>query len=344
MPKRDARTLGSEAQWELRRRAVNLKRDGYTHDQIAELLDVSEVASRKWWKQYKQGGLRALKPGKRGRREGMCRTLSRDQELEIRKLITDRTPEQLKMPFALWTRQAVQEVIARKCKVTMPIRSVGEYLRRWGFTPQRPRKRAYDQQPTEVKRWLKQTYPKIARRAKAEGAEIHWCDETGVSSEDHRGRGYAPRGSTPVAATKAERFSASMISSVTNRGKLRFMIYRRGLKTDTFITFLRRLIRSTNPKVFLIVDNLQVHRARKVREWVHKNRKRIELFYLPPYSPELNPDEYLNNTVKSQLRKKPAPRCRQELQYNMRRCMFSNQRRPRLVRNMFNHPYVQYAA
>jgi transposase len=336
--------LGSEAQFELRRRAVTLRRKGHRHSEIAELLEVSESAVRKWWSLYRQGGMRALRLGQRGRPKGACRSLSPEQERDVKRVIIDKTPEQLKMPFALWTRQAVQELMERTYGMNMPIRSVGNYLSRWGFTPQRPRKRAYEQQPAAIKKWLRQSYPGIAKRAKQEGAQILWCDQTGISSEDHRGRGYAPQGRTPIAGTQAARFSISMISAVSNRGKLRFMVYRRGLKIATFIKFLQRLIRSTDSKVFLIVDNLQVHRAKKVRVWVDKRKEQIELFFLPPYCPELNPDEYLNNTVKSQLRKKPAPRSQEQLQGSLRSCMKSNQRRPHLIQSLFDHPSVKYAA
>lgn len=344
MKTRDARKLGQDAQQELRRRAVTLKKQGETHDDIATMLEVSRGAVRKWWGLYSKGGMPALRLGRRGRAQGACRTLTPEQERSVKRMIVDKTPEQLKMPFALWTRQAVQELIGRTYRVKMPVRSVGNYLLRWGFTPQRPRKRAYEQQPAAIKQWLKQTYPVIAERAKNEGAQIHWCDQTGISSEDHRGRGYSPKGNTPIAGTQAARFSISMISTVTNRGKLRFMVYRKGLKTATFIKFLRRLIKSTGHKVFLILDNLQVHRAKKVQEWAERHKELIDLFYLPPYCPELNPDEYLNNTVKSQLRNKPAPRSQQQLQGRLSVCMKSNQRRPKLIRSLFEHPRVKYAA
>ena len=341
---RDARKLGSEAQFELRQRAITLKKKRHSHDEVAELLEVSRGAIRKWWGLYRQGGLRALRLGRRGRPTGSCRSLSPDQERNVKRIIIDKTPEQLKMPFALWTRQAVKELIENTYGIKMPIRSVGNYLLRWGFTPQRPKKRAYEQQPVAIKKWLQETYPIIERRAKQEGAQINWCDQTGISSEDHRGRGYALQGHTPIAGTQAARFSVSMISTVTNRGKLRFMVYRRGLKVATFIKFLRRLIRSSKHKVFLVLDNLQVHRAKMVCAWVEKRKEYIELFYLPPYCPELNPDEYLNNTVKSQSRNRPAPRSQDELQGALSTRMKSNQRRPCLIRKLFDHPRVRYAA
>jgi transposase len=344
MKKRDGRKIGSGAQYELRLRAISLRKKGHTQDEVANLLEVSKSAVRKWCRLHEQGGARALRLGKRGRQRGACRTLDVDMERKVKGMIVDKNPEQLKMPFALWTRQAVQELIGRECGIVMPIRSVGEYLRRWGFTPQRPRKRAYEQQPAAIKEWLRNTYPGIACRAKDEHAEIQWCDETGLSSEDHRGRGYAPQGHTPVAGTQAARFSASMISTVTNRGKLRFMVYRKGLKVPTFILFLQRLIRDADAKVFLILDNLRVHHARKVREWVEKNHEKIELFFLPPYCPEINPDEYLNNTIKAQLRRKPAPRSHEQLQQDLRNRMKSNQKKPHLIKKLFEHPAVRYAA
>jgi transposase len=344
MKKRDARKLGSDAQQELRSRAIRLKKQGKTHDEIAAILEVSRGAVRKWWGLYCKGGTPALRLGRRGRAQGACRSLAPEQERSVRRMIVDKMPEQLKMPFALWTRQAVQELIERMHGVRMPVRSVGNYLLRWGFTPQRPCKRAYEQQPAAINKWLKETYPIIVKRAKQEGAQIHWCDQTGVSSEDHRGRGYSPIGHTPIAGTQAARFSISMISTVTNRGKLRFMVYRRGLKIATFIKFLRRLIQSANHKVFLVLDNLQVHRAKKVQAWAAKYKEHIALFFLPPYCPELNPDEYLNNTVKSQLRNKPAPRSQDQLQGRLSVCMKSNQHRPKLIRSLFEHPRVKYAA
>jgi len=344
MAKRDARTLSSETQAELRRQCVKLKKQGLTHQEVADTLEVSIGAIRKWCGIYSKGGMKALKLGQRGRRFGECRSLTSEQERRIRERITDKTPDQLKLPFALWTREAVRDVIEIEFGFRMPIRTVGEYLSRWGYTPQRPRKQAYQQQPKEVKRWLKESYPAIEARAKAEKAEIQWGDETGISSEDNRGRGFAPRGHTPTVNVNARRFSISMISTITNRGKVRFMIYPGALKADIFLNFLKRLTHKTKKKIFLIVDNLRVHRAIKVQDWVKMHSSKIELFFLPPYSPELNPDEYLNNTVKSQLRKKKTPHSKEELQLSLLKCMKSNQKRSALIQKLFHHPSVKYAA
>ena len=258
-------------------------------------------------------------------------------------MLVDKSPNQLKLPFALWTRKAVQEAIMQHHGVKLPIRTVGEYLSRWGFTPQKPVKRAYEQQPERVRKWLDEEYPGIARRARKEGAEILWGDETGISSEDNRGRGYAPKGRTPVVYGPGKRFSASMISAISNGGRLRFMVYEGALRTDTFLKFLRRLIKDTGRKVFLIVDNLRVHHATKVRGWAEAHVEEIELFFLPPYSPEHNPDEYLNHDVKTHVRKNPAPRSDQELKNGLRSYMRQLQWKTCKIARFFERDLVRYA-
>jgi transposase len=258
-------------------------------------------------------------------------------------MLVDKTPDQLKLPFALWTRKAVQEAIAQHYDVKLPIRTVGEYLHRWGFTPQKPVKKSYEQQPERVKKWLDEEYPGIAQKAREEGAEILWGDETGISSEDNRGRGYAPKGQTPVVYGPGKRFSASMISAINNQGKMRFMVYEGALRVDTFLKFLRRVIKDIGRKIFIIVDNLRVHHAKKVQKWVEKHKDRIEIFFLPPYSPEHNPNEYMNQDVKAHMRKKPAPHSDRELKKGLRSYMKHLQWKTDKVARFFEHENVNYA-
>jgi hypothetical protein len=224
---------------------------------------------------------------------GTDRHLSPKHEAEIQMKIAEKTPDQFKLAFALWTRKAVCELILKDYKIQMPVRTCGEYLKRWGFTPQKPARRAYEQNPKAVKQWMEETYPEIERKARAEGAEIHWGDETGVRSDCQHGRCYAPKGKTPDIRLRGKRFSTNMISSITNQGKVRWMIYRDTLKSEVFIRFLDRLAKDSKRKVFLIVDNLRVHHSAPVKEWLARNVYRIELYFLPSYSPERNPDEYL---------------------------------------------------
>jgi hypothetical protein len=196
------------------------------------------------------------------------------------------------MDFALWNRAAVRELIERECGLNLSIRGVGNYLKRWGFTPQKPIKKAYEQQPAAVQQWLDESYPAIEARAKAEEAEIHWGDETALVNTDVRGRSYAPAGKTPVTYTVGgTRHKLSMIATVTNQGKTRWMIIDEAFNADKLIEFLAALIKEAERKIFLILDNLRVHHSKPVKAWAVEHQDKIELFYLPSYSPELNPEE-----------------------------------------------------
>ena len=212
------------------------------------------------------------------------------------------------------------------------------------MTPQKPLARARERQPAAVAAWLETAYPAIAKRAKAEGAAIYWGDETGISNQDQIGRSYAPKGQTPVIVRTAKRVTQSMISAVSNRGLMRFMFYEGALNADGFIAFLRRLAKDAGQKVFLIVDNLKVHHASKVKTWVATHGHEIELFYLPAYAPDPNPDEYLNNDLKQKLRQQPQPASQDELIKTTRAVLRAIQRSPRRIQAYFKPTAVRYAA
>jgi len=340
----DFRKLAPEAQYEIRKAAVKMVHSGKSQSYTSEFFGVTRKSVYTWLRQQEREGTKGLHGKRRGRQTGEQRTLDPNQEARVRRIIVDKCPEQLKLPFALWTRKAIQELVQREFGLRMPIRTVGDYLKRWGFTPQKPLRRAYEQKPQRVREWLDEEYPKIEKRAKKERAEIYWGDETGLSSEDNRGRGYSPRGKTPVRYTTGARFSTSMISAIANQGQLRFMVYKGALRMDLFIRFLRRLIKDAKRKVFLILDNLRVHHAKRVTQWVKEHHQEIELFYLPPYTPEHNPDEYLNQDVKVTLGQKSAPRNQNELTANLRTHMRGLQKKPWKVQNFFQHECVKYAA
>ena len=229
--------------------------------------------------------------------------------------------------------------------IEMPIRTVGEYLRRWGFTPQRPVKRALEQNPDLFNAWYKETYPMIAARAKAEDAEIYWGDETAIRQDSHWVRGYSMAGVTPELRLPAGRHgSTSMISAITNQGLVRFSFFEGAIDADRFIVFLKDLIQDAQRKVFLVVDNLRVHRAKRVTEWVAQNAEKIELFYLPPYAPELNPDEYLNRDLKTTIRSGPIAKTATALLEKARNCMKRIAAMPDRVKSYFKHEYVRYAS
>ena len=339
----DARSLDQKTQAELRRRAHILHKQGKSRQEIADALGVHLKTIDRWRADFRRDGAVALRPKKRGRKEGCERTLTSEQEKEIQNKITEKTPDQLKMNFALWTRRAVCELIRQEYGLSMPIRTCGEYLKRWGFTPQKPAKRAYEQNPQAVAKWMEETYPTIAKESKSQNAEIHWGDETGVRNDCQHGRGYAPKGQTPILRKKAKRFSTNMISSITNQGKVRWMIYRETLTSEVFIRFMERLIKDSKKKVFLIVDNLRVHHSAPVAEWVEANKERIALFHLPSYSPERNPDEYLNGDLKSELSRKAPPMDQGHLERNLIGSMRRLAKSPKRVASYFEHPAVTYA-
>ena len=267
-----------------------------------------------------------------------------EQEIKIQKIIVDKMPDQIKLPYGLWTRQAVKDLIKREFGIEVAIRTMGDYLHRWGFSPQKPKLRAYEQNPKEVEKWLKEQYPKIAESAKKENAVIHWGDETGVRNDCQHGRSYAPKGKTPVRQKMAKRITLNMISTVTNQGMVRFMTYSTNMNSAVFITFLKRLIKGSGKKIYLIVDNLRVHHSKPVKEWVEKNKELIEMFFLPSYSPERNPDEYLNCDLKTGLANKPSPKNVKQMKQNIHSHMRLLQRKQNRVGNYFKHESIKYAA
>lgn len=344
MDKEDARSLPEAAREEKRKQVVRLRRRGATYDEIADQTGLSKSAVVKIWYRVEEQGVSATRERLRGRREAEGRRLSPEQEQDVQRVIADKAPDQLKLTFALWSRTAVRQLILDRCGVTLGVRSVGDYLARWGFTPQKPIKKAYEQRPEAVRQWLDEEYPVIAERAKAEGAEIHWGDETGLRSDDVRGRSYAPRGQTPVIRVNARREGLSIISTVTNQGKVRWKVFDGALNTDLLIDFFERLIKDADRKVFLILDNLRVHHAKLVKAWLAEHAAQIEVFYLPSYSPELNPDEMLNAGLKQAITSKAPSRSKGAL----RKAAISHLRRlhksPARVRKYFQHRPVRYAA
>jgi len=343
----DGRKIPVEAQQERRRQVIRAWKRGVNRHQIAEQVGLGYTAVCNIVRRYEAKGSRGLEMGRRGRPQGSCRTLTPEQEEHIQKLIQEHRPEQLKMDFALWTRAAVMLLIEHESKIRMQVRSVGKYLRRWGFTPQKPIRRAYEQSPVAVQKWLDESYPQIKQRAQEESAEIHWGDETALVNTDVRGRGFAPKGETPVArVVGGTRQKLSMISTVTNQGKTSWMIVDGNFNHERLIEFFEAVIKQTGRKVFLILDNLGVHHCKPVKEWlgVRKNKKRIEVFYLPSYSPELNPDERLNGNLKQAIETKVPCRTKDKLHAAATEHMTTLENDPDKIKAFFQDPRVAYAA
>lgn len=340
----DARKLNQQTQFELRKQVVRLKEKGKNNAEISEIVGLSQSHISTVWQKYQRGGLDAIKPGVRGRRHGEQRRLTAEQEAGIQKLLVEKTPEQLKLAFALWNRDAVRLAIKHLCGKELPLRTITDYLNRWGFTPQKPVKRAYEQNPKAVAQWQETVYPQIQARARQEKAEIHWCDETGIQNTDYCARGFAPKGKAPLVRVNAAKRRINMISSITNLGKVRFMLYPQTMTAQVLIRFMSRLTRDVDRKVFLILDNLKVHHSRLVKRWLEGNKEKLEVFYLPSYSPELNPDEYLNGDLKHNIRSGLPARTEEELTRKTRSFMRKLQNRPEHVRKYFKHPRIVYAA
>jgi transposase len=308
------------------------------------MVGVHRQTVNTWLKRYRQQGENGVLDGRRVSPRRGKGALSAEEAGQVRAWIVEQTPDHLGLPFALWTSRAVRELIERRLAKRLGLTAVQLYLQRWGLTPQKPLIRAKERQPAAIAAWLETSYPAIAKRARAARAMIYWGDETGISNQDPIGRSYAPKGQTPVVRRSAKRVTQSMISAVSNRGLMRFMLYEGALNADGFIAFLRRLIKDAGRKVVLIVDNLKVHKANKVRAWVESHEHEIELCYLPAYAPDRNPSEYLNNDLKQQLRQQPQPGSKEQLIGRTRSVLRTIQRSPARVRAYFTPEPVRYAA
>jgi transposase len=340
----DARQLSDEVLEALRLRALHGCELGFSEADVADLLGVSRETVSRWWTAYAGGGLDAIPGHRTGRPVGSGRTPSDDQARHIQQQIDDHSPEDLGSPAALWTRKAVRDLIRKQCGIEMPVRTVGEHLKRWGYTAEVPRRHAKGQGPEEVREWLEDTYPAIEERAADEGAEIHWCDETGAVADRQPHRGYARTGMPAVMEVPDPHIRMNQIATISNQGEVHFLTYKETMTAALFITFLERLVSETSRKVFLIVDRLKAHEAQAVNDWAAEHRDRIELFFLPRYAPERNPEEYLNNDLKGAINSSGLPGSQEELRTRMERFMSQLRRLPGHVRNYFQHPCVQYAA
>jgi len=340
----DARGLSDEVLEALRIRAVHGCELGFTEAEVAALLGVAPETVCRWWTAYAGGGSAALPGNRTGRPVGLGRTLSEDQARHVRLLIDGHSPEDLSIAAALWTRKAVRDLIRKEFAIDMPVRTVGEYLKRWGYTAKAPRRHARGQDPDEVSLWLEKTYPAIERQAAREKAEIHWCDETGAAADEQPRKGYAREGEPARVEVPDPHVRMNLITTISNEGEVHFLVYKETMTAALFITFLEQLLGETTTKVFLILDRLRAHQAHEVEEWVARRKDRIKLFWLPKYSPEMNPDEYLNNDLKSAINADGLPDDKEELRSRIERFMSKLAHLPEHVRNYFQHPCVNYAA
>lgn len=284
----DTRSFSHQALEEMRMSAVQRIEAGESPEAVAQGLGINRRTIYRWLEAFHYGGRDALKakpiPGAPSK-------LDAKQLAQLSRLLREKNPLQLKFSYALWTLAMIRELIGEQFAVSLSEVSVGRLMRRIGFTPQRPLYRAWQQDREAVERWQRESYPEIARRAKRENAMIFFADEAGLRSDHHAGTTWAPKGRTPMVKATGRRFSMNMLSAVNNLGHFRFMVVEGGVNGAVFCEFLERLITGVDRKIFLIVDGHPAHKAKLVKHFLAKHKDRLELFFLPPYSPQLNPDE-----------------------------------------------------
>ena len=334
----------SETRKTVKQQVIRLHKKGTKGRDIAEMLNLSEYAVSRIVRSYKKEGMDCIKELPRGRKHGEKRTLTPQQEKEIQRIIIDKHPEQMKLSFCLWTRAAIKQMIHDKYGIDIPLRSISNYLDRWGMTCQRPTKRAYSQDDVKLKKFMNDTYPAIAKRAKKEKAEIYWGDETGINNQEYCVRGFSPKGVTPTVPSFSKIEKINMISAINNQGTCRFMCYEDNMTQQRFIDFMKRLIKDADKKVFFIVDNLRVHHGKIVQAWLEEHKDEIEVFYTSPYSPEINPDEYLNHNLKQSVHSGKLPHTKADILKKTHSFMRTLQKNPTKVQNIFRHKNLKYIA
>ena len=292
-----------------------------------------------WLAKYREGGTQALetKP-----LTGRPKKLNGRQIKKIYDIVTMKNPLQLKFEFALWTRDMVRDLIRDQFNVKLSLVSVGRLLKKMGLSPQKPLHRAYQQDPEIVEQWLNSEFPKIKALARKEKADIYFGDEASVRSDFHSGTTWAPKGQTPVVKTTGARFSVNMISAISPRGKLRFMTIDGRFNADKFIEFLKRLLHKAKKPVFLVVDGHPTHKAKKVKEFIESTQGRLRLFILPPYSPELNPDELVWNNLKSHRVGRKMITGPDDLKQKVICSLRSLQKMPQKIKGFFREKHVRY--
>jgi transposase len=341
----DNRKLSPVALEYLRKRAVeSVIKHGLTQIKACKVFGFSETSMCKYIKEYKEekeASYKYKKPGVKGG-TGSKMESARIDEL-VTKLLTH-TPDELGLNYTLWTSKAVHEYIESNYSVTYNRRSIRKILTKLGFTSQKPIKLAYQRNPKKIEAWLTEIYPKIKTRAMQEGARIYWGDEMGIQSTDNRGKTYGLKGRTPVIKKTGSRFKCNMLAAISPQGFMNWMVFEDNFTSKKCIEFLGRMIRQIKQKVFLILDNHRVHHSKKVKAYVEKHKDKLELFYLPPYCPDMNPQELVNQDVKANSNNFRTLKSVNDLTINLRYYLTKIQFDQFKIINYFSKKEVAYAA
>lgn len=341
MKKNDARKLDRKTQEALRIRAVNRVKSGVSPEQVASTLGINRTTIYDWLAKHRDGGLSSLK---RRPATGRPPKLNSRMIRWIYDTITLKNPQQLKFEFALWTREMIQAAIYKKFGIKLSLPSIGRLLSQLGFTCQKPLYKAIQKDESLVKEWLKKVFPKIKTRSRLEKADIFFGDAAHIRSDHHAGKTWGIKGITPIVESSGARFSFSLISAITARGKMRFMVVEGGVNSDVFIQFLQRLLVGAKRKIFLILDNGPSHVSKKTKAFAASVANKLELFYLPPYSPELNPDELVWNHLKNHTVGRSTVTDKSNFKKQVIKSMRSLQKNPEKIRSFFGKDSLTYAA
>lgn len=341
MRKTDGRKLDRATQEALRIRAVNQVRAGQSPELVAMTLEINRTTIYDWLAKHREGGLSALKLKKA---TGRPPKLNGKTLKWLYDLITLKNPQQMKFEFALWTREMIQAALMKKFGIKLSLSSIGRLLGQLGFTVQKPLYKAIQKDESLVKEWLRKIFPKIKTRARAECADIFFGDAAHIRSDHHAGKTWSLRGKTPVVTSTGSRFSFSLISAITSRGQMKFMVVEGGVNSTVFIEFLKRLLVGAKKKIFLIVDNGPSHVSKKTKEFVASVTEKLELFYLPPYSPDLNPDELVWSHLKNHTVGRTTVVDKKDFKKKVVGSMKSLQRNPEKIKSFFGKDSLKYAA
>jgi transposase len=341
MRKDDARQLDHKTLEALRIRAVRRVQRGESPEVVSKAIGINRTTIYEWLAKFRSGGFDSLKskptPGPKPKMNGK-------QLKWVFDVVTQKNPQQMRFEFALWTREMVQKLIVDKFKIKLGLKSIGKLLAQLGLTCQRPLYMAMQKDESLVRKWVQKIFPKIKQRAIKEKADIYFGDAAHIRSDHHSGRTWAIKGKNPVVSTTGSRFALSLVSAITAKGHMRFMVVEGGVNSKVFIHFLKRLMVGVQKKIFLIVDNGSSHKSKETKKFVESLKGRLELFYLPPYSPDLNPDELVWNHLKTHTVGRSTITDRIDFKKKVTRSMKSLQKNKAKIRSFFGKSSLRYAA
>src|SRR5437867_4927997 len=337
----DGRTLEHKTLEHLRTTAVRrVVEDGEAPSVVMQSMGLCRTSVYRWLRRYEDGGLEALVEKIA---QGPEPKLSEKQRQQVKGWIVGKDPRQYGFDYGLWTRRIVQSLIEQKFGLSLGLTAVGRLLAGLEITPQKPLRRAYERDPERIQKWLDDDYPKLRRRAKKYGAKIYFLDEAGFHSDPVLGRTYGLKGHTPVVATSGQRQSINAISAVNAKGEFWYNVYSGKLNAGRFVEFLQDFMKRRRERIFLVVDGHPSHKAKKVQAYVESLGGKLELHLLPPYAPELNPDEFVWGHAKTNgVSKKPLHQ-NESLKERVESDLAGIKENKSLVRSFFCAQSVAYA-